>query len=404
MVLEKLKIFLMVRSKLQLEVFIEEFNPFTVTQNLLKSLDSVENLLQFTLCDVMDRVNILTTAFDGSIEINRESRFILNCNDLEDQEVEMMKDLLILNRQHEIYVRKLLGNLKVLKAKIEHHVTSYTDKMMKLHEIVQYKSAIPSLEIFPKFKEIAEDWITLHNLSYVLCQQNQVNNYLQHLSELCQQQKFDHIVHKLLDDRQVETDMTRLQNRRHLKLEMSDENEKKKIAIVSAPENNTEIQYLGFCSFVLSESKILLPSSAEMGIVMWNKKLFSFYCIEAAEFFMEKPENFINKIHEMMLNNIHLILFFDIYDELKLSTKCHVVISADSKEEEITKVSTRDQEVQTDIHPIEHHIDENYHWNLWDYRKKAVELANLRRKLTSSTQTMITFDKTKSTESSKEEN
>lgn len=159
----------------------------------------------------------LTTAFDGAIEITKSKRLNLNLQSkLEQREIDVMKDLLILNRQHEVYVRKLLSNLKSVKAKIEAHVRGYGEKLIKLHDIVQYRSAVPSVQIFPKFKELTDEWMTLHDLSHVLSQQSQMNNYLQHLSELCRQQQFDDVVHKLLGESQVETDLTRLQKRRHL--------------------------------------------------------------------------------------------------------------------------------------------------------------------------------------------
>ena len=158
---------------------------------------------------------------------------------LEECEIDVMKDLLILNRQHEIYVRKLLSNLKSVKSQIESHVQSYGEKLLKLHDIVQYRSAVPSVQIFPKFKELTEEWMTLHNLSYVLSQQSQINNYLQHLSELCRQQQFDDIVHKLLGENQVETDHTRLQKRRHLKLESTSHSN---VSIVQPPESNSEVK------------------------------------------------------------------------------------------------------------------------------------------------------------------
>lgn len=159
---------------------------------------------------------------------------------MEQCEIDVMKDLLILNRQHEIYVRKLLSNLKCVKSRIETHVQSYGEKLLKLHDIVQFRSAVPSVQIFPKFKELTEEWLMLHNLSYVLSQLSQINNYLQHLSELCRQQQFDDIVHKLLGENQVETDLTRLQKRRHLKLEES--TSRSNVSIVQPPETNSEVK------------------------------------------------------------------------------------------------------------------------------------------------------------------
>lgn len=183
----------------------------------------------------------LTTAFDGAIEITKSSQMNVQSM-LEPSEIDVMKDLLVLNRQHEIYVRKLLSNLKSVKARIESHVQSYGEKLIKLHDIVQYRSAVPSVQIFPKFKELTDEWLTLHDLSYVLSQQSQVNNYLQHLSELCRQQQFDDHVHRLLGENQVETDHTRLQKRRHLKLESTSLAAASNVSVVQPPESNLEVE------------------------------------------------------------------------------------------------------------------------------------------------------------------
>jgi hypothetical protein len=48
-------------------------------------------------------------------------------------------------------------------------------------------------------------------------------------------------------------------------------------------------------------------------------------------------------------------------------------------------------EIQTELHPVPSYKDEKYVWNLWDLRRKAIELADLRRKKTTSSQTAITY-------------
>lgn len=194
----------------------------------------------------------LTTAFDSAVRIEN-SQFILDASAMEMNDTKLLTDLLILNRQHEIYVRKLLGNLKFVKSLIEMRVKNYADKLSKLHDIVQFRSAVPSVQIFPKFKELCEEWMALHNLSYVLSQQSQINSYLQHLSELCRQQQFDEIVHKLLGENAVETDHTRLQKRRHLKLtehlQVEATSLAQHVSIVHPPESNCEVKKKTFSSF-----------------------------------------------------------------------------------------------------------------------------------------------------------
>jgi hypothetical protein len=167
-------------------------------------------------------------------------------------EIDIMKDLLILNRQHEIYVRKMLSNMKCMKVKIETHVKNYGEKLLKLHDIVQYRSAVPSVQIFPKFKDLSEEWNVLHNLSFVLSHMSQINNYLQHLSELCRQQQYDEIVHQLLDDHQVETDHNRLQKRKSLKLQTCSATAAN-ISIVQPPESNSEVSFNVFILFSIHQ-------------------------------------------------------------------------------------------------------------------------------------------------------
>ena len=48
-----------------------------------------------------------------------------------------------------------------------------------------------------------------------------------------------------------------------------------------------------------------------------------------------------------------------------------------------------DKGLETPIHFIEKHIEPNYHWNEWDLRKKALQMANIRKKITVSIQTEL---------------
>lgn len=79
-----------------------------------------------------------------------------------------------------------------------------------------------------------------------------------------------------------------------------------------------------------------------------------------------------------MLCNIQLILFFDIYNIVKLTKRCQIDVDAqvDQTDENNPGASTTDRDIQTELHPIPYHKDESYVWNLWDLRRKAIELVN----------------------------
>lgn len=116
-----------------------------------------------------------------------------------------------------------------------------------------------------------------------------------------------------------------------------------------------------------------------------------------------------------MLCNVQLILFFDIYNIVKLTKRCQIDVDAQTAQtdEHIAGASTTEREIQTELHPVPFHKDESYVWNLWDLRRKAIELvnlestwnklsmlklildfqANLRRKKTTSAQTSFSYHK-----------
>jgi hypothetical protein len=97
-----------------------------------------------------------------------------------------------------------------------------------------------------------------------------------------------------------------------------------------------------------------------------------------------------------MRRSIQLILFFDIYAALKSMKYCPIDVEAlldgsqstTARDDEAVVV---EREVQTDLHPVPFHKDETYVWNLWELRRKAIELADLRRKKTTSSQTALSY-------------
>jgi len=48
-----------------------------------------------------------------------------------------------------------------------------------------------------------------------------------------------------------------------------------------------------------------------------------------------------------------------------------------------------DKGVETPVHFVDKNIEPNYHWNEWDLRKKALQMANIRKKVTVSVQTEL---------------
>lgn len=54
---------------------------------------------------------------------------------------------------------------------------------------------------------------------------------------------------------------------------------------------------------------------------------------------------------------------------------------------------SRDIDCQTCVHPIAANRNKDYCWNVWDLRRKAIQLANLRKCQTHSTQTDCSYER-----------
>lgn len=99
----------------------------------------------------------------------------------------------------------------------------------------------------------------------------------------------------------------------------------------------------------------------------------------------------------MLNTNIQLVLFFDIFKAIKLAKYSQIDVDGILREREKNALQQNqgkqsvDVEIQTELHPIPFNKDEKYVWNLWDLRRKAIELADLRRKKTTSAQTAVTY-------------
>lgn len=91
---------------------------------------------------------------------------------------------------------------------------------------------------------------------------------------------------------------------------------------------------------------------------------------------------YLFKIVQLARRKIQLITFLEIFYKVQNSYN-----SQSSDVFRIKAPITCEQEVQTELHPVPSNIDRQYRWNIWDLRREAIELTNMRMKRTSSCQT-----------------
>lgn len=79
-----------------------------------------------------------------------------------------------------------------------------------------------------------------------------------------------------------------------------------------------------------------------------------------------------------MLCNLQLILFFDIYNIIKLTKNRQIDVENDTDTNDVRHdgATSTEREIQTELHPIPFNKDDSYVWNLWDIRRKAILLVS----------------------------
>ncbi|XP_058819118.1 cilia- and flagella-associated protein 206 [Topomyia yanbarensis] len=349
---------------------------------LEQSHESTKSILQITLCEIMDKVNLLTSALNSSIAYDLRNRAIVTLlpENISADDLDMLKDLLIMYRQHEVYTRKMIDELALIKFNIDTCNQEYKQKLIKLHEAVQYRTAIPTDRVFPKFSELTHIWLQYQNQIYLLSEINQINNTLINLTERCL--SFDDLAYRLLGECQVQTDQDRLNKTNEKRLIVDTEESCEIIPYTSS----MKIEFLKFCVWHLATANgLLMPGNVNMGVCQYQKELYAFNIPEPAVFFNEDPDMYLFKIVKLARKKVQLVAFLDIFYKVQNAYN--------SKSMDVFRIKgpvTCEQEVQTELHPVPSNINHQYRWNIWDLRREAIGLTNLRMKQTSSSQTTKT--------------
>uniref|UniRef100_A0AAG5D8L1 Cilia- and flagella-associated protein 206 n=1 Tax=Anopheles atroparvus TaxID=41427 RepID=A0AAG5D8L1_ANOAO len=199
-----------------------------------QSHESTKSILQITLCEIMDKVNLLTSALNAAIayDLRNQSIITLLPENITSDDFETIKDLLIMYRQHEVYTRKLIDELAAIKLAIDSCKLEYEAKLLRIHEAVQYRTAIPTDRVFPKFSELTRVWLQFQNFIFLLSEMNQMSNMLTSLTERCA--SFDDLAYRLLGESQIQTDVDRLNKVKGKRLALT---EPKNCEIVPFEEN-----------------------------------------------------------------------------------------------------------------------------------------------------------------------
>uniref|UniRef100_A0A3P8RM27 Cilia- and flagella-associated protein 206 n=1 Tax=Amphiprion percula TaxID=161767 RepID=A0A3P8RM27_AMPPE len=296
-----------------------------------------------------------------------------------DVPIVLLRQALYNVRQHEVFLKMLLADADLCTKHIEILQTELSSQMKLLKETVQPKMAVPTATVFPLFKVLSKLWSGLQDEAELL---NILNNITLNLQPfLASQAKIfsESYLDSLLEASQVKTDEQRMTESSGI----ADVSREWLLPETTASFNELPQQYNGVCGYTLvSRDGLLLPGNPHIGVLKHKEKLYVFSSKQAALNFSSSPDDFVEKVAEKAKCSPELIQL------LKLHQFSCVSPYSEVRESLLVKPFTKcESGTQTDLHPMETNIVKSYEWNEWELRRKALQLVDLRTKVTHSMQT-----------------
>uniref|UniRef100_A0A3P8WJR9 Cilia- and flagella-associated protein 206 n=1 Tax=Cynoglossus semilaevis TaxID=244447 RepID=A0A3P8WJR9_CYNSE len=237
-------------------------------------------------------------------------------------------------------------------------------KLMK--ETVASKTAVPTTKVFPLFKALSKVWSELQDEAELLNILGDIALNLQPFLSSQAQVFSEEYLGDLLGGCEIRDSGVNRQSLDWLQPE-------------TAGFSEMLLQYNGFCgSTFVSKDGLLLPGNPHIGLLKHREKLYAFSSREAALTFASCPDKFISEVLERAKLSPELLQL--------LRLQQHLLLGESALVKPVTKCEGG---TQTDLHPVESNIVTSYEWNEWELRRKALKLADLRSKVTHSTQTHL---------------
>ncbi|NWH61841.1 CF206 protein, partial [Geococcyx californianus] len=327
-----------------------------------------------------ERVNtchVLAHQYTALLESMQEDP--LRCSQLSSLK---LKEALFNVRQYEAFLCTLLSDATTSALEVEKMNVQFAAAMEMLKKIVPNKIPADTKAVFPLFVALSNLWNEFKEKMLLIKFLTSMINDLQQFSEIQSQLFPKEVLSSLLEGVTVKSDEERIRETMGTRVNVSDFKDQEWFFPETIKDfDQLLIEYHGFCAHAIGVKGFPLPGNPAIGILKHKERYYVFSSKEAAYIFAQDPDKFIQLNVEKAREHAELIQL------LKLQ---HRFVHLTPPSSAGMKPTTRcDSAVQTDTHILPPTIVKSYEWNEWTMRKRAIELANLRRKSTHSMQTNL---------------
>ena len=306
---------------------------------------------------------------------------------LDTLEISKLKDELTFLRQYLSFLLSIQEDVEVSENSIETNETRYFKEINELKHLLGNKSSAPKEQVYPKFATLAQAYVQLLEERKLAANRNNLIKFLIDSRKRIKLSLSESYIRaaKLITDEEKYSENE--ENEENLALKFNLNPEIIRLSPKTTPDfQQTPLDYLGFCVWsIVSRGGLLIPGKPNLGVYRYKNKHCVFSDIDGIKHFVEKPGIYLEGVLEKCRKNPELIHLLRMDEHFK-----HLQINAINQKQ--VKMSTKllmDKGTETPVHFIEKNFDSNYCWNEWELRKKAIQMANIRKRKTKATQTTL---------------
>ena len=305
------------------------------------------------------------------------------------------KSELTLKRQYLIYVLELKSDVQVSEQKVMSLEDKYKSKITELQELIGNKTSIPKDQVYPRFDALSQIYSELLEEKVVGNMRVELFKVLTEFAPKLESSLPESLIReaKLLY-------LQKASEQRDLEQKIAETTESSvlKNDIIRLMPNTTPdfmhipLDFLGFCLWtIVKKNGLLLPGKPNLGVFKYKERYCVFSDEEAIEDFVGDPENYMGEVIDICRKSpelIHLLKLQEEFPDINIAA----LLQGREGQAPMFSVATKmtvDKDAQTPLHFMDKNIVPGYRWNEWDMRREALQMANIRKMKTVSTQTVL---------------
>ena len=318
---------------------------------------------------------------------------------LSPQFVRLCREMAAHHRQLELYLRLLLADVGRVAAQLIQLRDAMERLLRRLHGIIDTSPAVPANVVLPLFVEVADVWRGFQVETVCLSTLSSLHGQLHGFMKLYEEQELvpETWLTERLADVEVITDAEQFERNRRETAEAAtaetgenttlnmdscedeQDNSRARILAVERIKNLTQlpVQYNRLCPVALVDGGgQLLVGDHGLGLVHYDSRYFCCSSRAALAAFAAEPARYTAAVEERARRHaelIHLLGLEQAFTETPRPAPEPILLA--------------ERGVQTELHPEPAAGDPEYSWNEWTMRRRALLLADLRRRRTSGAQT-----------------